>query len=131
MSPLSVFLNLSLVAGLGTAAYKHEEIQKKLFNPEGSITDAELVVQKQQIKALADGVLRDAALTGEFPKDFAKYIRDNFKNDAGGEMNPNDAWGTPYGLDVERKEGYFEVYSNGPDKEPGTEDDIVAKRMLK
>jgi len=42
------------------------------------------------------------------------------------EPMPNDPWGNPweYLAEGERREGYYDLYSIGPDGEPETEDDI-------
>ncbi|UYV11808.1 MAG: type II secretion system major pseudopilin GspG [Phycisphaera sp.] len=42
------------------------------------------------------------------------------------ESMPNDPWGNPWEYNPEglRREGYYDLSSNGPDGEPETEDDI-------
>lgn len=44
------------------------------------------------------------------------------------ESMPNDPWGNPWEYDPDgvRREGYYDLSSNGPDGEPETEDDIYA-----
>lgn len=44
------------------------------------------------------------------------------------ESMPNDPWGNPWEYNPEglRREGYYDLSSNGPDGEPETEDDIYA-----
>ncbi len=37
---------------------------------------------------------------------------------------PNDPWGNPYALISPGELGAIDIFSNGPDREPGTEDDI-------
>ena len=38
---------------------------------------------------------------------------------------PNDPWGSPWGYRAESESGHaFDLWSNGPDKQEGTEDDI-------
>jgi general secretion pathway protein G len=37
---------------------------------------------------------------------------------------PDDPWGNPYQLLSPGEEGRIDIFSNGPDGEPGTEDDI-------
>ena len=37
---------------------------------------------------------------------------------------PDDPWGSPYGLISPGELGMVDIFSNGPDGEPGTEDDI-------
>lgn len=45
------------------------------------------------------------------------------------EPLPNDTWGTPWGYRAESQSGRpFDLWSNGPDKQEGTEDDISAWR---
>jgi general secretion pathway protein G len=37
---------------------------------------------------------------------------------------PEDPWGTPYALISPGELGAIDIFSNGPDGEPGTDDDI-------
>lgn len=37
---------------------------------------------------------------------------------------PNDPWGNPYALISPGELGAIDIFSNGPDREPGTDDDI-------
>ena len=48
----------------------------------------------------------------------------NYRNEGYIRRLPEDPWGNPYQLLSPGEMGTIDVFSNGPDREPGTEDDI-------
>ena len=43
----------------------------------------------------------------------------------------NDAWGTPFSYTYPGKDGLeYKIVSYGPDRKPGTSDDIISKKIL-
>ena len=48
----------------------------------------------------------------------------NYPEDGFIKRLPDDPWGNPYGLMSPGEMGKIDIYSNGPDGTPGTEDDI-------
>lgn len=48
----------------------------------------------------------------------------NYPEDGFIKRLPEDPWGNPYGLMNPGEMGKIDIYSNGPDGTPGTEDDI-------
>lgn len=48
----------------------------------------------------------------------------NYPTDGFIKRLPTDPWGNPYQLLSPGEMGTFDIFTNGPDQEPGTEDDI-------
>ncbi|MBD3585672.1 type II secretion system major pseudopilin GspG [Salinimonas sp. HHU 13199] len=48
----------------------------------------------------------------------------NYPSDGFIDRIPNDPWGNPYELMSPGEMGTIDIYSNGPDLQPGTDDDI-------
>jgi general secretion pathway protein G len=81
------------------------------------LKDAEIGVAKAQIKNLKTAVQRYRQKNNVYPnglEEVATYMEDN--------KIPKDPWGEAY-IYQQRDDG-FVLYSKGPDKQDGTEDDV-------
>ena len=89
------------------------------------------VAVQSEVNAIARRITQDAltGMTVPTPEDFVTYIHNNFrKQESISRDQAVDLWGTPYSLSVEG--GVGRVASAGPDKKPGTSDDLVAEARL-
>jgi hypothetical protein len=108
---------IPLVLAVGVAS-ESEDIQEQILSVVREVrTEVEL-------RGIAQVVALDLAEDQSVPVDaFQDYLREKM---IAHEKDPSiDVWETPYGLvDID---GSWIVYSCGPDKEAGTDDDIDRK----
>lgn len=77
---------------------------------------------RNKVKELT-GDLRQQVILGRTLPRPAEYAA--FVEGSRGDGSSNDPWGTPYYLLLERRT--FQVGSAGPDRQPGTPDDILGE----
>ena len=84
--------------------------------------EAKLAKSKADVRALAGAVRRYCAKRGNLPSDLDALV--------GAELaeTPLDAWGNPYELVKGPSPRSFYVRCNGPDGEPGTDDDVTSTK---
>jgi hypothetical protein len=84
--------------------------------------EARRAKSEADVRVLAGAVRMHYAKQGKLPKDLNALV--------GAELAevPLDAWGNPYELVAGSEPQRFYVRTNGPDGEPGTDDDITSKQ---
>lgn len=109
-----VILGAGLIKGVGKT--------KSLFHVSRSMavqTEVNLIARALKLEAF-EGPLP------ETPEAFAEFVRKHISSAAGITRDPSiDMWGTPYALVASARGA--RVFSLGPDKQPNTDDDVVAE----
>ena len=81
------------------------------------------------MNGMARALYLDATTGEDLPdsSELGDYLRTNQLRRARVARNPAvDPWGSAY--EIYRGEGWFELVSLGPDRVPGTEDDLIVPR---
>ena len=117
-----------LVASLliGGGAANHDRVEGFVFDV---LAEVQTAVVQFEMNGMALALYMDATVGEELPdtSELGDYLRTNQVRRARVARDPAfDPWGSPY--EIYRGDGWFELVSWGPDKIPGTEDDLVVSR---
>jgi hypothetical protein len=84
---------------------------------------AQIDTARVQIRSLRDGVARYQVLKGTPPRALDELVKEKVLH---GDRLPKDPWGEPYVYTL-RADGEYEIYSMGPDRKAGTDDDVTLR----
>ncbi|MEO1008179.1 MAG: type II secretion system major pseudopilin GspG [Planctomycetota bacterium] len=124
MIVLAIIVLLSGLVGFAVLSRRDEANLKKAQIDVNTLKDALLDFNRRYQRWPTD----DEGLAVLWSSETVDPEQEDAWSESLGQAMPNDPWGNPweYAEEGERREGYYDLSSNGPDGEPDTDDDIYA-----
>ncbi|HMX62891.1 MAG TPA: type II secretion system major pseudopilin GspG [Candidatus Sumerlaeota bacterium] len=96
----------------------------------GRSEKARITATKAQMQAISTALKSFEVDNGSYPKELADLLESDDENKESyldGKELPKDSWGKEFNYKApgDHNKKSFDIWSNGPDKEEGTEDDIA------
>jgi hypothetical protein len=111
---------------IGGAAAGHGRVEEATFD---LLAEVQSTVVLFEMNGIARSLYIDAVTDADLPdrRDLRDYLRLNQVRRGADARDPGrDPWGNPY--EIYRGDQWFELVSAGPDKVPGTSDDLIVGR---
>ncbi len=111
---------------IGGAAVGHERVEDFTYE---MLSEVQSSLVLFEMNGIARALYVDATTDADLPdrRDLADYLRRNQTVRLPVARDPGlDPWGSPY--EIYRGENWFDLVSAGPDRTPGTDDDLIVSR---